>query len=249
MSADVDHVTDAEIVSFDDAKARSTLRKVDAAITKWIGSTVDLADLCHEAQRDQCWRVDEDYRAGLSGGAIAPPDDTKGRSHARNWLGWKFNRSGRTAEQLADYGELRAILAVDCTLPNTAEPEATARKMVAKLLHAKLLGREVEDPEARAEAIREAWRIATARTEGDIRAAMTEVLRPVVLKQIKYRPIRRLAEPKPPEERARIRRQKIDRAARQFLKRGHDLINLGAVDRFDDALAELTEARGRWTPT
>jgi hypothetical protein len=245
MSGDVEQV-DAEVIDFDEAHARSTLRKIDAAIGKWIGSTVELADLIHEAQREQCWRVDDDYRAALAAGAIAPADD---RHPGREWLGWKFNRSGRSARELADYGELRAILVADRSLPPLTEPEYPVRKMVGKLLHVKLKGTEQPDPAAHHDAIRKAWRIATERTGGDVHAAVDEVLRPVVLKQLEYRPLRRLAEPKPGGQRAEERRALIDSSTRKFRDAGYKLLELGAVDRFDEALAELQEARARWKPT
>jgi hypothetical protein len=250
MSNDVDHATDAEVIDYDDAKARNTLRKVEAAIAKWIGSTVDLADLCHEAQREQCWRVDDDYRAALAAGAIAPAvGGSGGAEQARTWLGWKFNRSPRAARDLADYGEVRAILAADRTLPQLAEPEYAARRMVAKLLHVKLRGSEQPDIEAHHAAIREAWRIATTRTERDVHAAVDEVLRPVVLKQLEYKPLRRLAEAKPPGQKAEERKALIVRSVKDLRDAGYKLIELGAVDRFDAVIAELAEARARWTPT
>ncbi len=162
-------------------------------------------------------------------------------------MGWKFNRAGRTVEQLATYGELRSILAADPTLPALAEPEGAARPL-AKLLSAPIRGSEVEDTAARHEAIREVWRIATTRTDGDIRAAVTEALRPVVLKQIGYRPIRRLVEGKTAPERTEDRRAKAVKAGKQFLVSGYDLLNLGAIDTFDTAIEELQEARRQWTP-
>ena len=244
MSAEVDHVTDAEIVNFDEAQARQTLREVEAALKDWIGSTVHLADLVHRASVNSCWRVDEDYRAGLASGAIAPQKRGDGSTdQGRTWLGWKFNRGARTVRELGDYGELRAIIAADPALLQIAEPEFVARPM-RKLLRPKLLGKEVADQGARDEAIRRAWQLAVERAEGNSRDAIAEVLRPVVLKQIEYRPIRRLVEKLPPGEKARIRREKIARASRQFLQRGHDLINLGAVDSFDAALVEPLRGEG-----
>src|SRR5262245_29970812 len=106
--ARADATVSAEVVEFVEAKARDTLRRLETAMGRWVTSTVELADLVFETQRDECWRVDDDYRAALAAGAIAPAAD---RHHDRTWLAWKFNRAARTVRQLADYGELRSIIA------------------------------------------------------------------------------------------------------------------------------------------
>lgn len=239
----VEEVHDAEIVedNFDPVEARRVLAKVNEALAGWIGSTVHLADVIYEATKATCWRVDEDYRAGIASGTIVP-DAVRGQQST--WLGWKFNRTGRGADFLADYGEMRAVIAADPSLPPIGEPEFVARPFVAKLLKAPLRGHEQRDDDARHEAIRSVWRIATTRTDGDIRRAMAEALRPVVLKQVDYGPFRRIASPSPGQV-AELRRKRIAAAVKQLRKAGETLLSLGAVEQYDSTIAELAETRAR----
>lgn len=147
-------VVRGEVISFDQARAAITLRKIDAAMQTWVRSTVELADLAYEARLVECWRVDEDFAAARAAGAIAPAVD---RNWGRVWLGWKFNRAGRTVEMLADYGELRSIIAADSSLPVLAEPEGVARPL-GRLLRPRYLPSEAANIDERDDAIRQIWR-------------------------------------------------------------------------------------------
>lgn len=151
-------VVRGEVISFDQARAGITLRKIDAAMQTWVRSTVELADLAYEAQQAECWRVDEDFAAARAAGSIGPAPD---RNWGRVWLGWKFNRAGRAVERLADYGELRSILAADSSLPVLAEPEGAARPL-GRLLRPRYLPSETANVAERNDAIRQIWRDAAS---------------------------------------------------------------------------------------
>jgi tetratricopeptide (TPR) repeat protein len=236
--SNVVHLTDAEVINFDEARARHTLRRVDEAMGAWLRTGVELADLAHQARRDECWRVDDDFKAALAAGTMVPAD---GRGVARAWLGWKLNQGGRYAEFLADYGALREIIAADPALPELAEPERAARPL-GKLLRPLYKSTEQVDTDERDEAIRQVWRSALEFADGNPSKAIKEV--PKALQRCDYAPLRRLAKKQNAQKDAE-RQQKIDRAVKAMLTAGHLLIQLGAIDRFDDAIKELAEARKR----
>lgn len=235
----VERVTDAEVVDFDMARAKSTLRKLEAAMETWIGSSVELADLAYQARRDDCWRADEEFAAARASGSIDP--DPKGH-WSRVWLGWKFNRAGRAVEYLADYGELRTIIAADASLPMLAEPEGAARPL-GKLLRPKVIGKEVIDVAERDDAIRQVWRDAISLTKNGTPAEAIKAV-PKALKRADYKPLRRLST-KSASQKSADRQAKIDRAGRNARESLYKLLELGAVQVFDDVIAELAEARHR----
>lgn len=246
MSTALELVPDLVEEPFDEERARQTLVLVEQAMSQWIGSTVRLADLVYKTKRDQCWRVDEDYRSGLASGAIAPPSDEGHGSHALTWLAWKFNRAARTVRTLADYGELRSIIGGDPELPQLAEPEFVARPL-SKLLRPKYLNAEkAELADQHPEAVRSIWRQALARAEGAPAKAVPEALK--IAKTSDFAPIRR-AFKKSMRERRERRQVEIAKAVKAMGKAGHDLIRLGAVDRFDEVTTELARARKDWRPS
>lgn len=228
------------VEEFDKARAGAVLRRIDAAMSSWVRSTVELADLAFEAKNVECWRVDGAFLDAKAAGAIAPADDQ--RHVGRDWLAWKFNRAGRTIRDLVDYGELRSIIAADPSLPALAEPESAARPL-GKLLRPRYLSSETPNIAERNEAIREVYGIAVKMTESGTAAEAIKMI-PKALKKSEYRPLRRLLT-KSEGQKSLERQAAILRARKQMTAAIHDLLRLGAFDVFDEVLAETAEARHR----
>lgn len=234
-----DKIEHGEVINFEQARALITLRKIEAAMSRWITSTVELADLAYEARLEECWRVDEDFAAARAAGSMDPADQ---RNISRQWLGWKFNRAGRVVEYLADYGELRSIIGADPTLPALAEPERAARPL-GKLLRPKYIGKEVPNVEERNEAIRRVWRDAVSLTESGTPAEAVKAIGKA-LKRTDYKPLKRLLT-KSEAQKSLERQSAVTKARKTMTEAGYVLLRLGAIDVFDEVLAEMTEARRR----
>ena len=250
MSA-VEKVTNAEVIDFDEAAARKELKDLTEAMKSWVMSTTELADHAYRAKKLQCWKVDDDYRAALSTGAIAPVDDGHGQTkHADTWLSWKFNRAARTVRGFVDYGELLAIIAVDPALPQLAEPEFVVRPM-ADLLRPKYLSKgEKRDDAARDEAIRDIWRKSLAKADAEPVAALGFIKK--VAKDSDFKPIKRKVTPTP-GDRTRAKEAKIAMAEKKLRDGAQTLIDekqfIHLKSVLDEILAELKsmETMISWT--
>jgi len=237
-----DEVLTPEVVApFDKARAVEVLGRLEAAMSTFVRSTVQLADMAYEARTAECWRVDGAFLDARAGGTVVPPSGDSG-SWARVWLGWKFGRDGRGVERLAIFGHTRAIIRVDPTLPELDVPEYLARPL-GKLLHPRYLASETPDDEAHEEAVRQAYRDALAYTQSGTPAEAIKMM-DKALKKSDFRPLRRVLS-KSENQKGEARRAGIHRERTRMTGAGYNLLQLGAFTVFDEAMAELVKARER----
>jgi hypothetical protein len=221
MSA-VEHVTDAEVVDFNDIQARQVLGKFDAALKAHAVTGVELMDLCYEVRESKPWKVDDEFRAELAAGRIARAVD---RSLFEPWVQFRMNRLGlgnqfsqRYLAQLAAAGDARRQLACAIAQADLPSTEWSMRPLTKLFNPRPISGEQIDLDELRVAAA--AVYIDALEHEGDPNKASKAIVK--YIKRSNYAPLRRSVS-KPQKAKDAEREAMIDKA-RQAVRDGFNLL-------------------------
>ncbi|HXH34416.1 MAG TPA: hypothetical protein VNJ54_08400, partial [Plantibacter sp.] len=211
------------------------IERCDAAVANVKQSTVEVAAAIRECQADEAWLDDEDFRHAQAGGRIDLADAAN-RSYLAAWTAFRYGFSRSYTFYMAKAGEVLEVLGASTNVDALPTAEGQLRKLTKALnpVYVATFG-EVEDDNARNEAIQRIWQRSLRQTDGDVAAAVKAFGH--VAKDDPFEPLaRRFRESgRTPAEQAELR----DKMLEQFRNLGLRLLRAGRrveVQRIVDEL-------------